>query len=103
MASMTKLLPEQLLEKVKAAMGVTGEYQDETIQVYIDEVKAYLASAGVHATVLQSSKAVGVIARGVLDLWNYGAGDGTLSPYFYQRVTQLTFDPSVAGMKEADG
>jgi predicted metal-dependent peptidase len=100
---MANLLPEQLLMKVKAAMGVTGDYQDETIQVYIDEVKAFLLSAGVHATVLRSDKAVGIIARGVMDLWNYGAGDGKLSPYFYQRVTQLAFEPSVAGMKEADG
>jgi hypothetical protein len=100
---MAEMIPGQLLDKVKAAMGVTGDYQDETIQVYIDEVKAYLSSAGVHATVLRSDKAVGVIARGVLDLWNYGSGDGTLSPYFHQRVIQLTFDPSVAGMKEAGG
>lgn len=100
---MATISGQELLGKVKLAIGVTGDYQDGTIQVYIDEVKAYLRSGGVHATVLQSDKVVGVITRGVLDLWNNGAGDGVLSPYFYQRATQLAFEPAVAGFKEAMG
>ena len=90
-----KLTNEQLLEKVKAAIGITGDYQDSAIEIYIQEVKAYLASAGVRAPVLDSDKAVGIVARGVLDLWNYGAGDGTLSPYFHQRAIQLIYEPEV--------
>lgn len=100
---MAEITKDQLLTEVKARLGITGNYHDDAILGYIDDVKGFLASGGVHATVLKSDKAVGLIARGVLDLWNYGAGDGTLSPYFYQRLTQLAFDPSVAGMKEADG
>ena len=100
---MTEIKNEQLLERVKAAIGITGDYQDETLMEYISEVKEFLSSAGVHATVLRSNKAVGVITRGVLDLWNYGAGAGILSPYFYQRATQLAFEPSVAGFKGANG
>ena len=92
---MTTLTPEQLLAKVKAAIGITGDYQDDTIELYIDEVKGYLAAAGVHTTVLQSDKVVGTVARGVIDLWNYGAGQGTLSPYFYQRALQLRYEPGV--------
>lgn len=92
-----KISDVQLLEKVKAAIGITGDYQDGAIEIYIDEVKAFLASAGVRATVLQSDKVVGVVARGVLDLWNYGAGDGVLSPYFYQRAIQLAYEPEVSG------
>lgn len=91
---METLTTEQLLKRVKAAIGITGDYQDDTIKVYIDEVKAFLSSAGVHASVLQSDKVVGIIARGVLDLWNYGAGDGSLSPYFYQRAIQLRYEPA---------
>lgn len=90
---MTTLTPEQLLAKVKAAIGITGEYQDDAIQIYIDEVLAFLASAGVHATVLKSDKVVGITARGVTDLWNYGAGGGALSPYFIQRAIQLRNEP----------
>lgn len=90
-----KLTNEQLLDKVKAAIGITGDYQDGAIEIYIQEVKAYLASAGVHATVLESDKVVGIVSRGVLDLWNYGAGDGVLSPYFNQRAIQLIYEPGV--------
>lgn len=90
---MATLTPEQLLDRVKNAIGITGDYQDDAIQIYIDEVKAFLASAGVRAAVLQSDKVVGIVTRGVSDLWNYGAGGGVLSPYFYQRAIQLIYEP----------
>lgn len=78
-----------LLTKVKGSLNVSGEHFDTTLQLYIDEVKAYLASAGVKVDVLSSTLAVGCIARGVADLWNYGNGDTKLSEYFYQRADQL--------------
>jgi len=74
-----------LFDDVKNALGVTGSYQDDTINQYVSEVQAFLADAGVPAA-LQTS---GVIARGVADLWNYGAGEGTLSSYFMMRASQL--------------
>lgn len=79
------------LSKVKKALGITGEYQDETLNVYIDEVKAYMVSAGVPESVVNSDVSAGVIARGVTDLWNYNGGAGKLSEYFYQRVSQLAY------------
>lgn len=88
---MAAITAEKLLADVKSAIGITGDYQDNTIKVWINEVKEYLASAGVNDTVLNSEKATGVIVRGVLDLWNYGAGEGALSPYFYQRALQLIY------------
>lgn len=36
-----------MLEKVKKSLGITGSYQDDTIQLYIDEVKQYLIDGGV--------------------------------------------------------
>lgn len=81
-----------MLEKVKANLGITGKYQDNTIQGYIDEVKLHMISGGVSEKVANSNKAIGVITRGVSDLWNYGSGGTSLSPYFYQRVTQLAFE-----------
>lgn len=90
---MTTLSNEELLKRVKDSIGMTGNYHDAPIKEHINEVKTFLASAGVRATVLNSDKAVGTITRGVMDLWNYGAGEGTLSPYFYQRVIQLRFEP----------
>lgn len=78
-----------LLESVKTALGITGEYMDGTIQLYIDEVNEYLTSAGVPDTMLYTQQTAGVVTRGVADLWNYGGGMGVLSPYFYERVIQL--------------
>lgn len=78
-----------LLLKVKTALGVTGTSLDSQLELYIDEVKQYLLSAGVIPSVVESDKSVGVIIRGVADLWNYGNGDTKLSEYFYQRAEQL--------------
>lgn len=78
-----------MLEKVKTALGITGEYQDATLQIYLDEVVEYLKDAGVSEDILASDVATGIIVRGVADLWNYGSGGTTLSPYFMQRAIQL--------------
>lgn len=74
-----------ILAAVKKATGITGSYQDETLQIWIDEAVAFLKNAGV----ADSSITTGIIARGVLDLWNYGAGDGKFSEYFMMRASQL--------------
>lgn len=79
------------LSKVKSALGITGSYQDDTLSVYIDEVKDYMLSAGVAESVVNSDVSAGVISRGVTDLWNYGSSGGKLSEYFYQRVSQLVY------------
>lgn len=76
-----------ILTGVKNALGITGNFMDDTLNVYIDEVTSYMSSAGVTDSNIIAS--VGVIARGVNDLWNNNAGAGKLSPYFYDRVTQL--------------
>jgi len=80
-----------ILTAVKNALGITGDYQDATISVYVNDVIAYMESAGVPQAVINSSKSAGVIARGVTDLWNYNGGAGKLSDYFYQRVSQLVY------------
>lgn len=85
-----------MLEKVKQMLGITGTYQDTTIQLYIDEVKQFLLDGGVDESIIENDNSAGIISRGVADLWNYGAGDGHLSPYFIQRATQLSYkEPSV--------
>ena len=81
----------ELLKKVKTGLGVSGTYQDDTLQLYIDEVKEFMKNAGVTQAVIDGPESVGVIIRGVSDLWNYGAGNTELSPYFMQRVTQLSY------------
>ncbi len=75
------------VESVKKALNLTGNYQDDTIQEYINEVEAFLHDAGV----LSSNITPGIVSRGVSDLWNYGAGEGKLSTYFIQRASQLSY------------
>ena len=76
----------EFLTDVKNALGITGEYQDATLKIYINEVVEFLSDAGVAKTQITS----GIVARGVADLWNYGGGEGKLSEYFIQRATQLS-------------
>ena len=75
------------LADVKNALGITGDYQDSTLQVYFDEVVDFLCDAGVAETNITA----GLVARGVSDLWNYGSGTGRLSQYFIRRASQLSY------------
>lgn len=76
-----------MLAHVKSALGIEGDYQNDTISEYIDEVTAFLIDGGVKPVYITS----GIVARGVADLWNYGAADGKLSDYFLKRATQLSY------------
>lgn len=80
---------EELLIKVKKGLGISGDYQDATLNVHIDEVKQYMLSAGVSQSVIDSPISIGTIIRGVSDLWDYGSGSTGLSPYFIERCIQL--------------
>lgn len=89
MAALTKVTDENLLNKIKKVLGVTGTFNDDALSVLIMDVKYYLMDAGVHEIAVNSKAAVGVIARGVTDLWNLGSGTVNLSSYFIERATQL--------------
>lgn len=80
-----------MLEKVKTALGITGTYQDDKLQEYIDETVEYLHDGGVSMDILNSKHAAGIIVRGVSDLWNNGSGGTDFSPYFIRRATQLCY------------
>lgn len=69
-----------ILQGVKNALGITGTFMDDTLNVYIDEVTDYMSNAGVSDGLLTAS--VGVIARGVNDLWNNSAGAANLARIF---------------------
>lgn len=76
-----------LLEDVRTALGITGNYQDNTLMLYIDEVTEFLIDAGV----TENHITVGIVSRGVTDLWNYGSGEGKFSDYFLKRAVQLSY------------
>lgn len=92
---MTQLTAAERLAKVKTALGISGEYQDDTLTFYIEEVIEELVDGGVARSVAESNVAVGCIASGVNDLWNYTSGGVKHSEYFYKRLIQLS-------MKESD-
>lgn len=75
-------------ESVKKAIGINHSYQDSTLGVWYDEAFNFCLEAGVSEEYLQSDKAVGLLAKGLLDLWDYGSGSGKLSEYFKMRVIQ---------------
>ena len=91
MAAIEQLTDEQILEKIKTGLGIDKEtnYQDDVLQFYIDDARAFMIDAGVPEVVTRSSVAVGCLLRGVNDLWDYGNGTAQLSDYFKMRVTQL--------------
>lgn len=93
-----------LLEKIKEMLGITGNYHDALLQNYIDEVKQYLLDGGVQSEVVESTASTGAIAKGVIDLWDYGSGNGKLSPYFKERAIQLAMkSKSTGGGTESSG
>ncbi len=87
---MTQLTAAERLAKVKTALGIGGDYQDETLKFYIDEVIAEMIAAGVKKEVAESAAAVGCIACGVNDLWNYSSGGVKHSEYYNRRLVQLS-------------
>lgn len=88
---MAVLTAEQRLEKVKIALygNAANSYNDDQLKIYIDEVIEELISGGVKQEVAESTAAVGCIAVGVNDLWNYTSGGVKHSEYFNRRLVQL--------------
>ena len=87
----------EILTKVKTGLGITTSYQDDLLNIYIADVKAFMISAGVSVSAVVSPAAVGCILRGVSDLWTYQPGGAKFSEYFKQRVTQLAAESEAGG------
>ena len=81
---------DAVLAYVKAELNETGNFHDGTLRSYIQDAADYLMDAGVPKSVMSSRAVYGCISRGVMDLWNYGAGDGKFSQYFKERAIQLS-------------
>lgn len=86
---MAMITDAEFLEQVKIRLGITGTFHDDLLSALILDVKEYLKRAGVHPLLLVKDKCLGVVARGVSDLWNFGSGDGKFSAVFYDMATQL--------------
>lgn len=88
---MAQLTAEERLAKVKIALygNASNSYNDDQLKIYIDEVIEELVDAGVKRDIAESTAAVGCIAVGVNDLWNYSSGGVKHSDQFNRRLIQL--------------
>ncbi len=77
-----------MLEKVKKSLGITGKFQDETIQGWINEIQQLMIDGGISPSIVNDEKSAGVIAKGIDDLYFQKTN---LSQYFWQRATQLAY------------
>lgn len=93
---MKQLTEAERLAKVKIALGISGDFQNNTLTFFIDEVIQELIDSGVAQDVAESDAAVGCIALGVNDLWNYSSGNVKHSEYFNRRMIQLSLKESDA-------
>lgn len=89
---MAQLTAAERLAKVKIAIYGTDaqNFNDEQLQFYIDEIVEELVDGGVAREVAESKAAVGCIAIGVNDLWNFTSGGVRHSDYFNKRLIQLS-------------
>lgn len=89
---MAQLTAEERLNKIKIALygNASQSYNDEQLLLYIEEVIDELIGGGVKREVAESTAAVGCIAVGVNDLWNYTAGGVKHSDHFNRRLIQLS-------------
>ena len=79
----------EILSKVKKTMGISGDYQDDLLEIYISSVMDFMKNAGVSDSAMRDKKSIAVITRGVIDLWGYSAGKGKFSTLFIEMVGQL--------------
>lgn len=91
---MATITDVEFLEQIKTRLSITGTFHDALLNGYIKDVKDYLKRAGTANFILMDDSCLGVVARGVSDLWNFGAGDGKFSPLFYDMATQLALNAS---------
>lgn len=80
---------EQLLNNVKGLLLITGTFHDTALNLYINEALSFMEGAGVDRSVAMDSP--GVVAGIVKDLMTGEAGKGEISPYWKQRVVQLSY------------
>lgn len=82
---------EELVNEIKKRLGITGAHHDTLLLAYANDTKEFMHSGGIPADVVDSEASVGLISRGVADLWNLGSGQGVFSGFFKQRIAQMYY------------
>lgn len=91
-----QLTIDELFTQAKAGIGIYVSYQDKTLRPYFNDVVKFILNAGVSEDTVLRESSVGLISRGLSDLWQYGAGEGRLSEYFKERAVQMTLQEGVS-------
>jgi hypothetical protein len=78
-----------ILTEVKKRLAITDTFHDDMLSAFIDDTKDYLRAVGITDALLSDKKSLGILTRGVVDLWNNKPSDGSFSQMFYQRAIQL--------------
>lgn len=77
----------QYIDEVILAIGASL-HQKSILKIYVNDVIDFMVDAGIKKEIAVSESCIGLVARGLLDVWNYGSGDTKLSPYFKEKVVQ---------------
>ena len=80
---------DEILQEIKTRLSITDSYHDQLLSSFIQDTKDYLKSVGITDELLNDKKSLGILARGVVDLWNNKPSDGEFSKIFIQRAIQL--------------
>lgn len=84
---------QELLIKVKQGMLMSGNYNDDSLMIFINEAIEHMRDAGIKDEFIKSEKSIGLITLITSDL--YGT-DKKLSDYTKSRIIQ-------ARMKQGEG
>ncbi|MFD2614492.1 hypothetical protein [Paenibacillus gansuensis] len=76
------LTNNELLEKVKTGLSVTGTHNDGNLMAKMLAVRQYMLNAGVTAEQIESDLGVATLTLGVSDLWNSNSGEVKFSEAF---------------------
>ena len=79
----------ELLEKVKAGLGLSGEHTDSTILPKVLATKGYIINGGGSLEQVETDLGIVCLTVGVNDLWNLTSGEVKFSPAFDIIMCQL--------------
>lgn len=79
-------------KEVLKSLGILdGSGVEDSVKPYYNTIVSYCLGAGVTDEKLLSESSIGLVARGISDIWNYGSGTGVLSEFFFQSLAQLVY------------
>jgi hypothetical protein len=79
----------ELLAKVKAGLGLSGDHIDPNMSAKILAVKQYMINAGVAIEHVETELGIACLTVGVNDLWNLEPGEVKFSPALDILLVQL--------------